>query len=506
MSKISLLSKLLLAAQFVLVFMHSSLLANDKASPALLLITAESLKSDWQTFADWKTANGKRTQIVTVDEIRQKHKADSVQESIRLCVQSYIKEHSIKWVVLGGDCLPNGKGLVPGGHTTVHRQEPRGIPTDIVYLSSTNWDADGDGIYGEFQDDRKAIEYPDGKVGLGRIPVRTSEDVKAFTEKVIQYESQYPEKGFAKNMVYTCTDSPAYPKVKNSWDKYVSKSWDGSAKRFFSASTPWDKPGQKGSFDLSPGNLTDLINKKSTGKIHIHGHGHLPGWVLEKRQFFSNENVKDLNHTGAYPLITTVSCNTGEFDSQQDPSIVEKMIRYPRGGSVAIVAPVRTGKPHFANRSDFRLMVTEGKLDGTTLTMTRYWENGLGKKMTTGQALMTAKSQMAGDGAKSPNYHLCICELNLLGDPSLDMRSENPQAADFEVPGSLGTGKHKLQWKNLPPQATVCVWKKDDVYQTHRASDKGVVTVTLSPKSTGELKVTVCGSNLNSRSKTILIK
>ena len=71
----------------------------------------------------------------------------------------------------------------------------------------------------------------------------------------------------------------------------------------------------------------------------------------------------------AYPLITTVSCFTGQYDGKEDPSIVESMIRQPKRGSVAVVAPIRTGKPHFHQRSDFRLMVSEGKLDGTTQPM-----------------------------------------------------------------------------------------------------------------------------------------
>ena len=210
-------------------------------------------------------------------------------------------------------------------------------------------------------------------------------------------------------MIYTCTDSPAYPKVRRSWDDHVSKAWPkGEARRFFNTETPWDEEGKPGSHDLSASNLVDLFNQKSTGKLHIHGHGLLPLWVLEKSKF-TKKHVARLENSGAYPLITTVSCNTGENDNQKDPSIVESMIRAPKAGSVAIVAPVRTGKPHFHKRSDFRLMVMEGKLDGTTMTMTRYWRNGLGTEaMSTGHALMKAKAEMEKDARKTAGYHLCI--------------------------------------------------------------------------------------------------
>ena len=134
---------------------------SGKSRPAtLLLITDKSLAEAWAPFAEWKTRLGKSTKLITVAQIDAAHKGDdlSIQEKIRLTVREHIDKHGTRWVLLGGDCLPGGKGLVPGGHTTVHAMEPAGIPTDIVYLSKTDWDADGDGIYGEFEDDRKAID------------------------------------------------------------------------------------------------------------------------------------------------------------------------------------------------------------------------------------------------------------------------------------------------------------------------------------------------------------
>lgn len=476
----------------------------NSTDATVLLITGDELAEAWLPFAKWKTANGKLTKIVTVGQINKEFEADNIQEKIRLCVRQHIDEHNTRWVVLGGDCLPNGTGVVPGGHSTVHAQERAGIPTDIVYLSETDWDADDDGIYGEFEDDRAEISYPDGSVGLGRIPVRTADDVAAFTEKVIAYESNYPTDKFATSMIYTCTDQPAYPKVRNSWDGYVSKVWeDGSAGRFFSKETPWDTEGEPGSYPLSAENLVGLINKEETGKLHIHGHGHLPAWVLENSTF-SGKHIKQLKNQGAYPLITTVSCNTGEYDSKKDPSIVEQLLRAPNAGSVAIVAPVRTGKPHFAKRSDFRLMVSEGKLDGTTLTMTRYWSHGLGQGATTGHAIMKAKSDMADDAGKSPAYHLCVCELNLLGDPTLDMRAHTPRQPDVTVVTNESDGQLQLTVTTDAPRCTVCVWDSQDVYQVATADDSGEASFEVEA-GTNEVTVSVAGASLNSVSKTVAV-
>ena len=467
----------------------------------ILLITGDEIAKAWVPFARWKTQNGKLTKIITVGQIAKKYEANSIQEKIRLCVRQHIENHKTKWVILGGDCLPGGKGVVPGGHTTVHKGEPDGIPTDIVYLSPTDWDADDDGIYGEFDDDRDAISYPDGSVGLGRIPVRTVEDVAAFTEKVIAYESKYPTDKFATNMIYTCTDAPAYPKVRKSWDSYVSNVWNGEVGRFFTDETPWDKEDESGSHDLSAKNLVGLFNQKTTGKIHIHGHGHLPAWVLEGSSF-SATNVAQLENNNAYPLITTVSCNTGEYDSMQDPSIVERMLRAPNAGSVAIVAPVRTGKPHFAKASDFRLMMTEGKLDGTTMTMTNYWSFGLGEGATTGHAMMKAKQAIAKDAAKVKNFHLCICELNLLGDPTLDMRAKTPRTPALKCESTMADSKTRVVITTDAPGSTVCLWDSKDSYFVATADGDGKSEFVIEADAS-KYMATVSGPSLNSVSSKV---
>ncbi len=393
--------------------------------PVVLLITSAELAESWQAFADWKKSVGKPVKIVTTDEIESNFEGPDIQEKIRLCVRHHIDTHDFQWIILGGDSLPNGKGIVPH-RNTVHKTmwgSEDDIPADIYYLSPTNWDADGDGIYGEFKDDRSAISYPDGSVGLGRIPVRTATDIAAYTEKVIAYESRHPGEKFANQMVYTCTVDGAYPKVRRSWDDHVSTALSGGTmERWFSDKSLPDR-GQFGDQDLSPSNLTTLINQKRVGKMHLHGHGLINGWVLDDDDMFTSKHVSKLTNQDAYPIITTVSCFTGHFDAKEDPCISESMLRQPNAGAIAIVAPCREGKPHFSNpREDFPLMMREGKMDGTTNTMTQFWTLGISKKLSLGHAIMAAKHSMADQAETSAEMHMCLVELNFLGDPTLDFQ------------------------------------------------------------------------------------
>ena len=292
--------------------------------------------------------------------------------------------------------------------------------------------------------------------------------------------------------------------MRASWDRYVSESWDANVRRLFNHKSDWDGEAEAGSHDLSSFNVIKLINDREAGKVHIHGHGLIDRWVLE-RSYFTAGEVSRLSNEGAYPLMTTVSCFTGQYDNDQDPCIVESMLRVPNAGSVAIVAPVRTGKPHMHTRDDFRLMVQEGKLDGTTMTMTQYWALGLGGDLTTGEALMSAKSTLVEDARRSASYHLCISEINLLGDPSLEMRADTVRTPALEAPDRITPDAREITVRTDAPGATVCLWMGSDVYEVVRANDRGEATIAIEPQKEGDLLVTVSGPSLHTVSRTVRV-
>jgi len=308
----------------------------ESLSQKALLITADELAEGWKPLIDWKRKRGIYIELHTISEIKAAEKGPDTQEKIRQFVQKQITNNEITSLILGGDSLPGGRGLVPD-RDTFHQNmwgESADIPTDLYYLSSTNWDADGDGVYGEYEDDQEAISYPDGSVGLGRIPVRTLVDIAAYTQKVIAYESRYPSEEFANNFLYSCTVPAAHPKLRKSWDDYISKKFPNGKIQWYSTDeSPWDQE-EKGDYDITSSHLVKLFNDSRMGKMHFHGHGIFPGWVMEDQQnLFTYQHVHQLKNLNAYPLITTVSCFTGQYDAEYDPCIAESMIRKENAGS-----------------------------------------------------------------------------------------------------------------------------------------------------------------------------
>ncbi len=390
------------------------------ADPAVLLVSPPELEEAWIQYAEERGNQGTAMKVVTTTEIEKTFKAGDLANKIRLCVRKHVDKRGFHTVILGGDSTPDG-GLIPDRDTAHDNMwgEDQDIPTDVYFLSPTNWDLDGDGIYGEFEDDREAITYPDGKLAIGRIPVRTAEDIKAYAAKVKSHLASEP----SGQLAMTCAVRGAYPKVRRSGTEVIPAAWkEGEVSLFFNDMTSWDEADEEGKFDLNCENLSAKFSE--INKWHLHGHGLINRWVLEGHEAFTFSHVKNLKNRENPLVMTTVSCFTGHFDAEQDPCITEAMLRAAEGGAVLIVAPAREGKPHFHDPDkDFQLMSTEGKLDGTTQTMASFWVAALGEdKMAAGHALAASKAGLAKDAEKSATYHQGMCELNLLGDPTLPVR------------------------------------------------------------------------------------
>ena len=471
-SSLSLASAVLLCLSFAAAAEQVDL----QSRADVLIITNSELADAWQDFAEWKTKTARPAKVITTEQILKDYEGDDIQQKIRQCCLNHIKDHQTRWVILGGDSSEDG-GVVPDrdtDHSSCKQLPYDNIPTDLYYISETDWDANDDGKYGVFEDDLEEVSYFNKKATIGRVPVRSIADVKAYTEKVISYESEYPVGDFARRMVYTCPERHAYPKLETSMN-HVNQAWDGGyVNRYFANKTPWDDK-MYGDFELSPENWIDMINERQASKMHIHGHGLLNLWVLEKNQTVHKKHVAKLNNERAYPVITTVSCLTGQYDNKKDPCITESMLRQPKGGAIAILAPSREGVPFFKKRSDMRLMVTKGKMDATTTAYTRFWTAALQQDQSIGEAFRKVKMDMEVDARDNNGFHMVQCELNLLGDPSLSTRPTPPQSI---------TPRVKRNGKSFSiravPNSTLCIWNGKNEYQLIKIGKSGREEVELS--------------------------
>jgi hypothetical protein len=266
---------------------------------------------------------------------------------------------------------------------------------------------------------------------------------------------------------------------------------------YYAHRSAWDQEAA-GDHDLDPKGLIGLINSETQGKLHIHGHGLLKQWILENHQELDVLQLDGLANSGAYPVITTVSCHTGRFDDVDDPSVVEQMIRLDQAGAVAVIAPSREGRAVFKNRADLQRMVQEGLMDGTTRLMTEFWQRGLKDNLTIGEALAQARQHEVDSDEGYIGQHWLLSGVNLLGDPTLPVRNADPLTATLELPESLAAdAEMALTITTGVAGATVCAWQADGLYEVATCDEAGVATLTLKPSKGEAVLVTVSGPMTN---------
>jgi len=164
-----------------------------------VIITSEELKDanvtpNFYDLINWRESKGLNGTIVTAEEIYSSFPGADNQEKIRNFIKYAYLNWSTDYVLLAGDADDedvggeSGDNIVPVRELWNFEYDTEGylIASDLYYAClDGNYDADGDGIYGEPEDDPDLM----AEVYVGRAPVDSSEEVANFVNKVISYET-----------------------------------------------------------------------------------------------------------------------------------------------------------------------------------------------------------------------------------------------------------------------------------------------------------------------------
>jgi hypothetical protein len=151
-----------------------------------VIITADALTMALTDLVAWKEQIGYRVNIVTTSWIAANYSGRDLQEQTRNFLIDKYLEWGIHYVLIAGNrdvltmrhCYPE-----PTNHGYDQLYCP---PTDHYFAELTSdWDSDGDGFFGEFDED--FIDFVP-EVIVGRIPYSTTADLSRISQKIITYE------------------------------------------------------------------------------------------------------------------------------------------------------------------------------------------------------------------------------------------------------------------------------------------------------------------------------
>ncbi|MCD6221042.1 hypothetical protein J7K25_02645 [bacterium] len=366
-----------------------------------IIITNSTLASYFQPLIDHKIKRGLRARIVTTDDIYANYPGIDRQEQIRNFIKDAYTNWGIDYVLLGGDTE-----IIPkrGVYGSCEENTDNGIPCDMYYgCLDGNWDADGDGIYGEENDNVDFL----AEVYVGRAPVETQEEVENFVNKTINYENSFSDP-YLKKILFV---------GEKLWDN--PETWGGDYKDVIESYFPDDYQITKrydklGNFN---GNGQFIIEEINNG-VHLINHiGHSDYWMvmwIADWEFYdiSGDPGDLMNEKKCF--IYSQGCYAGAFDQGGLPGYTDECVgeNFVRSayGAFAVVMNSRYG---WFEPGDIEASVSQ-QFDE------EFWDAIFNENIKNlGRALQDSKEDNYGALIQDTTggYRWTYFELNLFGDP-----------------------------------------------------------------------------------------
>lgn len=409
------------------------------ANVEYVIITADSLRQAFEPLMNWKRAKGLKSKIISVEEIYSAYPGSRNSLKLKNCLYDLYLNKGLVYVLLGGDDT-----IVPvqGCYCEVLKDPEdntyytdNSIPADNFYAcfdGDFNWDGNGNGIYGELDDNINFTQY----IYVTRVPIRTYTDVSAFISKLLKYE-QDPD---WSNRMLMCgnklwryiknsTQSDAEAKGDNLYTNYIRPYWSGERFRFYDTAT--DFAGGD-SYDLTNLNLAAQLSN-GYDFVEMITHGGQTTWSMEKGGSYSSSYGRRQTNIRA-SIVTTTACHTNAFDTSNypgrtDPCLSESLIRNPASGVIAYLGSSRYGWGSSGSDRNGGSAGLEYSL-GYESTFYRLLFDKSYDNMNYGILVSAAKDVCIGYSDPYHAYRWLQFSLNPIGDPEMSIYIEQPGIFD----------------------------------------------------------------------------
>lgn len=261
-------------------------------------------------------------------------------------------------------------------------------------------------------------------VFVGRLPARDTAQLNTMINNMTAYHNLTGTEGWVKKAAFLASNDSNYWEVAETTQNYV-------------ISTHTQPFGYSGGFPSSPqaggdklyahtysaGNaqVVNAINDRRA-LISYTGHGSRTSWGGPS---YSQSNIRNIGHTGAYSVVTSFACITGDFNTTE--SFGETWLLQPNKGAVAFIGS--SSSSFWGPDDTLERAMMDSLYSGSDTA------NLIGSFRFDG--LMAVEATRPGTGTAQSRYYWE--SYNLLGDPSLEMLIE-PKDSDFTLsanPSSL---------------------------------------------------------------------
>ncbi len=457
-----------------------------------LIITSAALAGEFQRLADFKTAQGLPTVVVTREQIASDYRNGAdIQETLRMYIRDAYQKWGLEYVLLGGDTdiLPPryvDNSYYPTVGSTL-------IPVDLYFAClDGNWNLNGNAQFGEPAvggDPGDDCDFAE-EVYVGRAAVSTVEQAAVFVNKTMAYESTGAGAGWTDRVLFAA--EVLFPAEFHEGDNInldgaqfadqqindlIIPCTDMQYTRMYETDQlyPRDLP-------LTRAALIDTLNNGRYGIFNQIGHGYYFNMSVGDANFMNGDADALTNGDHTFVLFA-LNCASGAFDNS---CLLERFVQNPHGGAICALGSARAAFPYNSNNYQqefFNQLYCHN-------------EFRVGRTM--------ALSRLPFLGSTAGNYvdRWTFENYSLLGDPSLAIWTGSPEPLTLGAPSSLGFGSQQVpitvsDTGGPVAGARVCLQLDGQDYQYGTTNALGQVNLDFLPGRPGTAVLTVSGENLH---------
>jgi hypothetical protein len=463
----------------------------------ILLITNTELLPYFEEYINFKTSTGYIVITEVTEDIYNNFPGQDDQDKIRNCIISHYENEGISYVILGGDADPPGQDdrIIP--HRGFTAYDDSDIPADMYYAClDGNWNNDGDNYWGEPGEEDIFAE-----VAVGRLCVDNHNDIENFVHKLIFYQDSPVVADIEKAVMIgeKLDDVPTWG--GDSKDEVA----DGSSTHGITTVGVTEQFQVSHLYDRDMRwSKVDVINQFNQVGTHLLNHlGH------SNNTYNMKMNTTDINTTSftnngitrGYVIGYSQGCYNGAFDnrltapgSYTGDSFAEKITNLATA-EVATIANSRYG------------WYSPGNTDGPSQFFDReFYDAIFGEGLTPiGVANGDSKEELIGYITGDEIGRWCAYELNLFGDPSMDIWTAAPVELAVSHAPVISLGASEFDVFTDAPFARVALLQNGVLLGRSVAGEDGKATVQLfSPlASTDTIGISIIAHNRNRYHGTI---
>lgn len=264
----------------------------------------------------------------------------------------------------------------------------------------------------------------------GRFPADTADELRAMVDKTIAYETGAPPGPWRRKIAFVTGEGGFGALIDAALEKQFAALVAEAIPAGYEIETAYAKPASP-YFYYAPNFNENALRMLNDGPLFFVYVGHGLRDRLDDVRYkdflypiLESKDVAKVESRGGPPVMVSIACSTGEFDSRLSDCIGERLFKRPRG-PVAFIGGSRITQPYgnalWGRRMIGQIFHGRGKTLGEAMAGAREAVLGPDDSPLRTQADALA-GFMQGPGSLEPMRRDVVLHYNLFGDPALAVR------------------------------------------------------------------------------------